>query len=257
MIRFASIMNPIKITLIVLMLAALGFGAVQAQFNTFGAPSNLSIANVNAYVSVQFQSAAVREAQRNLDRVTRQVGGNPNAQAAARTQAQTKPQTSFRPGPQRLLMGQFVRSLSSDPALIREMTTAFNEAFKAFEAEARRLGRPNNVAMAFTYLVGVCYMVHHGEEPTETALMNLQANVDAAFGASANFKRLTDAERQRFYEAFVLMATLPLMGYTVAVEQKDQQLLETYREIAGVALETALGVRPEKLKFTATGLERR
>lgn len=257
MIRFASSMKPLKITLVALMLAALGVGAVQAQFNSFGAPSSLTISNVHAYVSVQLQSAAVREAQRNLDRIQARNRGNQQSQTTARMQAQSRPQTAFKPGSQRLLMGQFVRSLSNDPAVVRQLTEAFTEGFKAFEAEAKRLGRPNNVAMAFTYLVGVCYMVHYGEEPTETALMNLQANTDAAFGASATFKNLNNLERQKFYEAFVLMATLPLMGYTVAVEQKDQALLDTYREIAGVALETALGVRPEKLKFTDIGLERR
>ena len=231
-----------------------GFSPALAQF---GAPSSFSIPNMNAFLSVQTNSAAVRQAQSNLDRINRSNSGNQSAQATARTQAQTRPQTVFRPGSQRLLQNQFVRSLSSDPATIREMNTAFTEAFKAFEDEARRLNRPNNVAMAFTYLVGVCYLVHYGEEPSEAALLNLQANSDAAFGSSEAFKRLSDPERQRFYEAFVLMATLPLLGYTVATEQNDQELLETYREIAGVALESALGIRPDRLKFTATGLEMR
>lgn len=243
----------LETTLTLALLAGLSFSPALAQF---GAPSSLSFANMNAYLSVQTNSALLRQAQQNLDRVqARNQEGQ--AQATARTQAQTRPQTVFRPGPQRLMLNQFVRSLSSDPALIREMTTAFNEAFKAFEAEAKRLGRPNNVAMAFTYLVGVCYMVHYGEEPSETALMNLQANTDAAFGSSAAFKALSSQDRQKLYEAFVLMATLPLLGYTVATEQNDQELLQTYREIAGVALESALGVRPDRLKFTATGLELR
>lgn len=234
--------------------ASLALSPVLAQF---GAPSSLSFANMNAYLSVQTNSAAVRTAQQNLDRINQRNNANASAQTAARNQAQTAPQTTFRPNGQRLLLGQFVRSLSNDPAIIREMNTAFNEAFKAFEAEAKRLGRPNNVAMAFTYLVGVCYMVHYGEEPSEIALMNLQANTDAAFGASSSFKALTDQDRQKLYEAFVLMATLPLLGYTVATEQNDTQLLETYREVAGVALESALGVRPDRLRFTATGLELR
>lgn len=244
----------LETTLTLAMLVGLSFSPALAQF---GAPSSLSFANMNAFLSVQTNSAAVRTAQQNLDRVNQRNNASQSAQAAARTQAQTAPQTGFRPGPQRLMVSGFVRSLSSDPALIREMTTAFNEAFKAFEAEAKRLGRPNNVAMAFTYLVGVCYMVHYGEEPSETALMNLQANTDAAFGSSAAFKALSSQDRQKLYEAFVLMATLPLLGYTVATEQNDQKLLQTYREIAGVALESALGVRPDRLKFTATGLELR
>jgi len=244
----------LETTLTLTMLAGLSFSPALAQF---GAPSSLSFANMNAYLSVQINSAAVRQAQQNLDRINQRIGSSPGAQAASRSQAQTAPQTSFRPGPQRLTVNPFVRSLSSDPALIREMITAFNEAFKAFEDEARRLKRPNNVAMAFTYLVGVTYMVHYGEEPSEAALMNLQANTDAAFGGSAAFKALSAQDRQKLYETFVLMATLPLMGYVVATEQNDQELLETYREIAGLALELALGVRPDRLKFTATALELR
>lgn len=191
---------------------------------------------LKSFLSVQLKTAAVRSAQQNLDRVIQRNNASSSAQTAARSQAQAAPQTTFRPGSQRLLLRQFVQSLTNKPDEVQELTTAFQEAFDAFEAEARRLGRPNNVAMAFTYLVGVCYMVHYGEEPSETALINLQASADAAFGSSADFKALSNQDRQKLYEAFVLTATLPLLGYTVAVEQNDQELLQTYREIAGVAL---------------------
>ncbi|MBD2298460.1 hypothetical protein H6G80_20620 [Nostoc sp. FACHB-87] len=248
-------MNPyIKVILTTAIVVGVSGKPTMAQF---GAPSSLSFSNMNAYLSVQQNAALVREAQRRLNSINRSNNSNRSAQTTARTQAQTAPKTTFRPVPQRLLLTQFARSLSSDPAVVRESTKAFSEGFKAFEQEARRLGRPNNVAMAFTYLVGVCYMVHYGEEPTEAALMNLQANSDAAFGSSTTFKALNSQERQKLYETFVLMATLPLAGYTVAIEQNDQELLNTYREVAGVALETALGVRPERLRFTATGLELR
>ena len=244
--------NPLMTTLTIA--ATLILSPVLAQFSGY---TNINMTAVNSFLRVQLDSAAVRTAQQNLYRINQRNNASQSAQAAARTQAQTAPQTTFRPGPQRLMLSGFVRSLSSDPAIVREMNTALNEGFKAFEAEARRLGRPNNVAMAFTYLVGVCYMVHYGEEPSETALMNLQANTDAAFGSSAAFKALSAQDRQKLYETFVLMATLLLMGYTVAMEQNDQELLNTYREIAGVALESVLGVRPDRLKFTATGLELR
>lgn len=242
-------------------LAALILSPALAQWvapgTTFGAPSSMSYSQAMAYVTVQMNAAAVQRAQSVLNQINRTNRNNPNAQAAARTQAQTRPQTTFKPGAQRLLLNPFVRSLSNKPAEVQELTAAFTDGFKGFEAEARRLGRPNNVAMAFAYLVGVCYLVHYGEEPTEAALLNLQANTDAAFGASETFRRLSNSERQRMYEAFVLMATLPLLGYTVAVQENDPKLLETYREIAGVALESALGVRPDRLKFTPTGLELR
>ena len=243
-----------KAILTAVLVAAVSSRPALAQF---GAPSSLSFSNMNAYLSVQQNAALVRQAQAQLNNINRRNNNSQSAQAAARTQAQTAPQTTFGPSPQRLMVTQFANSLSNDPALVREMTQSFTQGFTAFEVEARRLGRPNNVAMAFTYLVGVCYMVHYGEEPTEAALMNLQANSDAAFGSSEAFKALNNQERQKLYETFVLMATLPLAGYVVAVEENDQALLQTYREIAGVALESALGVRPDRLRFTATGMELR
>lgn len=244
--------NPLTIALTIAASLILPLGL--AQFSGY---TNINMTSVNSFLRVQLDSAAVRTAQQNLDRVNQRNNASSSAQAAARSQAQAAPQTTFRPGARRLLVRQFAQSLSNKPNVVQEMVTAFNEAFKAFEAEAKRLGRPYNVAMAFTYLVGVCYMVHYGEESSKTALMNLQANTDAAFGSSGAFKALKDQDRQKLYEAFVLMATLPLLGYTVAVEQNDQELLQTYREVAGVALESALGVRPDRLKFTATGLELR
>ena len=193
--------------------------------------------------------------QRLNSRITSTKPSSNPGQTGTRPQAATPPQTNFKPGPQRLLVQQFSRSLSNDPTVVQQLNKAFTEGLKAYETEARRLGKPNNVAMALTYLIGVCYTVHYGSEPTETALMNLQAKTDLALADSLKGK--SDRERQTLYEALVLMATLPLMGYTVAADEKDQALMDNYREIAGVALESALGVRPDRLKFTATGLEMR
>jgi hypothetical protein len=155
------------------------------------------------------------------------------------------------------MVQRFASSLSQDPAQVKEMTEAFTQGLKAFEAEAKRLGRPNSVAMAFAYLVGVCVMVDSDHEAPEAALLTLQAKVDAAFGESADFKKLSDKERQQLYETMVLMATLPLAGYAVAKETHDDALLQTYRGVAATALEVTLGVRPEKLTFTADSLELR
>ncbi|HEY9752304.1 MAG TPA: DUF6683 family protein, partial [Coleofasciculaceae cyanobacterium] len=178
---------PIKVIFTTALVAVVFNRPALAQF---GAPSNLSISNMNAYLSIQTNAAMVRDAQQRLDRINQRNNSNQKAQTTTRTQAQTIPQTTFSPGSQRLLVTQFARSLSNDPTIVSELTTAFTEGFRAFEEEARRLGHPNNVVMAFTYLVGVCYMVYYGKEPTEVALMNLQANTDAAFGSLVNFKSL-------------------------------------------------------------------
>jgi len=61
----------------------------------------------------------------------------------------------------------------------------------------------------------------------------LQASVDEVFGSTPEFKKASDKERQTLYEPFVLLATLPLVGYSVAIEQNDAELLKTYQQIAG------------------------
>jgi hypothetical protein len=230
--------------------------SAQAQYSGF---TNISLPSMNSFIATQQLSAQVRMSQRVLDRVTHATEpGAGHAEEAAPAPAPVKPTaTTFRPSGKRLMVQRFAASLSQDPAEVKEMTEAFTQGLKAFEAEAKRLGRPNSVAMAFAYLVGVCVMVDSDHEAPEAALLTLQAKVDAAFGESAEFKKLSDKERQQLYETMVLMATLPLAGYAVAKETHDDALLQTYRGVAATALEVTLGVRPDRLHFTADSLELR
>jgi hypothetical protein len=239
----------------VVLVALVVSASAQAQYSGF---TNISLPSMNSFIATQQLAAQVRMSQRVLDRVTHATETGSTAAAEAPPPAPVKPTaTTFRPSGKRLMVQRFASSLSQDPAQVKEMTEAFTQGLKAFEAEAKRLGRPNSVAMAFAYLVGVCVMVDSDHEAPEAALLTLQAKVDAAFGESAEFKKLSDKERQQLYETMVLMATLPLAGYAVAKETHDDALLQTYRGVAATALEVTLGVRPEKLTFTADSLELR
>ncbi len=51
-----------------------------------------------------------------------------------------------------------------------------------------------------------------------------------------------------------MMATLPLMGYIQAVEEGDARSAAMYQEFAGQVLSSSLGVPPEQVVFTATGV---
>lgn len=219
-----------------------GFGAPAQSFN------NIYQANVyQAYSNIMFTTqmqinksmldAAVKKSQQK------------SSSAARPTSA-----TGFKPGSQRILLNTFSQSLTQDKSQQKELTKVFEVGLKLYEDEAKKQGKPNNIAMAFTYLVGVCYLVYSGEEPSEASLEALQASVDEVFGSSPEFKQASQKERQTLYELFVLLATLPLAGYSVATEQNDAELMKSYQQIAGGLLEVVLGVKPERVKFTATGL---
>jgi hypothetical protein len=151
----------------------------------------------------------------------------------------------------------FAQSLTQNKAQQAELVKVFELGLELYEDEARRAGKPNDVAMAFTYFVGVCYFVYTDEEPSERALSGLWGAVEEAFAGSLEFKKATATERQSLYELFVQMATLPLAGYSVATQENDAALKKTYQEIAGGLLSVVLGVKPEQLRFTDKGLELR
>lgn len=255
-------MTPTRLRTFFAIAAFVLSATAEAQYSGY----TMSTPSMNSFIATQQLSAQVRMSQRVLDEVTAADAGvqtdvdgayPDEPQPAEALPAAESTATNFTPSGRRMMVGRFASSLSDDPAQVQEMNVAFNAGLDAFEGEAHRMGRPNSVAMALAYLVGVAVMVDSDQEPAEEAILTLQAKVDAAFGQSAEFQALSDAQRQQLYEIFVLMATLPLAGYMVAKETNDDALLQTYREVAATALETTLGVRPNELRFTADSLETR
>lgn len=232
MFRFKVLM---KSFVLVLTLSSLAQN-VRAQFTYI---------DTSMYVDIMRDSVFVAEEQERYDRVMGLVGED------------AEPQTNFVSSQQPLSVESFAQNLGGTPEEVQTLSAVLKQGLSAFEQEAERLERPNNVGMAFAYLVGVCYLVYYNEEPSESALLNLQASADAALGSSDEFKGLSDQQRQELYETLVLTATLPFMGYLEATEQQDQTLMQTYRDLAASTLLSTLGMHPDQLVFTEAGLEAR
>ena len=236
----------------------LSLGSAQAQYSAGGWSTPLksfdTIYQANVY---QAYSNIMNTTQMQINKLMLDAAIKKSQQKSNQSASRPSSATAFKQGSKRMLVDSFAQSLTPDKAQQKALTEVFRAGLKLYEDEAKKQGKPNNVALAFTYLVGVCYLVYSGEEPSEASLDALQASVDEVFGTSADFKKASDQERQTLYELFVLLATLPLAGYSVATEQNDAELLHSYRQIAGGLLEAVFRVKPERLKFTATGLSLR
>lgn len=163
--------------------------------------------------------------------------------------------TSFRPAPQRLEVAAFAQSLTNDAAEQATFIQALEEGMALFEDAARDAGRPNNAAMAITYMIAANYAVYTGGlEVSDEAFETLWGAVHQMLAESLEFRRSSDRSRQSLYETAVMMATLPLMGYLQAVEAGDAGSAAMYQEFAGRVLSSSLGVAPDKVLFTATGV---
>lgn len=235
----------------------LALGSALAQYSAGGWSTPLksfdTIYQANVY---QAYSNIMNTTQMQINKLMLDAAIKKSQQKSSQAASRPSSATAFKQG-KRILVDSFAQSLTPDKAQQKALTEVFRAGLKLYEDEAKKQGKPNNVALAFTYLVGVCYLVYSGEEPSEASLDALQASVDEVFGTSADFKKASDKERQTLYELFVLLATLPLAGYSVATEQHDAELLHSYRQIAGGLLEAVFRVKPERLKFTATGLSLR
>lgn len=236
--------------------ALLALSSVQAQYTAGGWSTPVqSFSNIYQANVYQAYSNIMNTTQMQINKLMLDAAVKKSQQKGS-SGATSGPiaNTTFKQGSGRVLVDTFSQGLTQDKGQQKALTEVFRAGLKLYEDEAKRLGKPDNVALAFTYFVGVCYMVSTGEEPAEASLLAFQAGVDQVFGASPDFKKASPKERQTLYELFVLLATLPLAGYSVAAEQNDAELLRSYQQIAGGLLEAVLGVKPERLKFTATGL---
>lgn len=163
--------------------------------------------------------------------------------------------SAFVPQSGRLQVQAVAAGLTDDPQLRAGLTDLFEAGLQQFETIAREDGREHNVALAFTYLVGVSYLVYTGgDEPSERALESVWEAVHRTLAESPDFQRSSHAERQGFYETLVVLATLPLAGYQEGRETGDAETLATYQALAGDLLSTLFDVAPDEVRFTADGL---
>lgn len=183
------------------------------------------------------------------------------AQGGADTGAESEaefPRTSatgFQPVPGRLEVAAFAQSLTADPTEQAIFIEALDESIALFEQAARDLGRPHNVALAITYMIAANYTVYTGGlEVEEEAFETLWGAVHQMLAESLDFKRSSHRARQSLYETAVMTASLPLMGYVQAVEEGDSRSAAMYQEFAGQVLSSSLGVPPDEVLFTPTGV---
>jgi len=236
-------------------------GPAQAQFIAGG--GMVPITNFQTLWQAnmfQLYANAMNTSQMEINRIILgSLGRKPStpSQPNAANSPSSRPRptaTSFQPGPSPLLIDTITRTLSKDRETQSLLKELFSEGQKLYEEEARRLGRPNNLAMALSYFVGSCYMVATGQEPSEASLLAFQATADEALGASPAFKKLSNRERQTLYELFIHLATLPLAGYVAALQQNDAKEARVFQQLAAELLELVLGVKPERLWFGPEGL---
>ena len=164
--------------------------------------------------------------------------------------------TSFTPASNFRMAHTLAESLSDDPEVQQALVMLLEHGREEFEAQARAEGKPNNVALALSFFIQANYYVYTGgKEVSDAAQESLWLTLHDILANTPDFTATSNRERQELYEGFLLMATLPLYGYLISLEDGDMQSADLFRTLAGQNLEAAFNVSPDALHFTATGWE--
>lgn len=182
-------------------------------------------------------------------------GAKKAAEAVKQAPTPATAATKFKPAKKQLLVPTLIASLTKDQAQRQALKEVFDAGFQAYEAEAAKEGLDHDVAGATAFFIGVAYTVFHdGQEPDDDGLTlfarQLQQSMD-----TPEMKKVAAADKQKFYELLVGLATWLLAGWQSALQTNDEPFKAQLKEAAGGVLKGYLKLEPEQVTFTAAGLE--
>jgi len=164
--------------------------------------------------------------------------------------AQIAAATRFKSTGTQLTTRDLANASGNTPEEKEQMFKIMGAALSLYETEARRLGRPNDFALALAVALAANSSVYNGTaEPSEARLLELGDAIGELFAEQNIFGATPDRQKQEMYETMVIFTMLVQAGASAARETKDAAELETYRQLAGKVLQSISGLPPEKIHF--------
>lgn len=131
----------------------------------------------------------------------------------------------------------------------------FGETKKLYNVEAKKLGRPNDLALVFTFFISACLTVYHdAPEPTDEATENLYQVIAQSLSESPEIAIMSNDDKQINADKLIYISGLIYAGYLSGKQTQDAETVKIYRQVAGVCLETLIGISPESIEFDKNGL---
>ena len=172
----------------------------------------------------------------------------PTKKSAAHIAAATR----FRSTGTQLTTRALANASGNTPEEKEQMFKIMGAALTLYETEARRLGRPNDFALALAVALAVNSNVYNGKpEPQEARLLEIADAIGELMAEDDVFGGITDKQKQEMYESMVIFTMLVQAGAMEAKQNADATEAETYRALAGKVLQNISGMPPEKIRLDA------
>jgi hypothetical protein len=135
------------------------------------------------------------------------------------------------------------------------MIELFKAAKSAYDEEAAKKGKKNDVALALTFFLASCVTVHNdAPEPSDQAIDNLYDALSDSLIEDEQFAASTDREKQEMSETMIYIGGLVLGGYTIGKQGDDADTVEAFQKLAGISLSSLTKLDPDKMSFNKQGL---
>lgn len=167
-----------------------------------------------------------------------------------------QPATRFKPTGSRVLMPQLVDGLTADPAHRKALKDLFAASFAAYEAEARKNGFENDLSYAIAFFAAAAFQLQDEKEPSDAGTL-LVAKALRLSMDTPGARKLSDVEKQRFYEFMVTMGSYLVSASMGLNAESDKAALQGLRSASADVLKAFLRIDPTKVRLTETGFEKR
>lgn len=191
------------------------------------------------------------------------AAGSSQGSAAPRTATPApappaRPDTSylrFRPSGTRLTATKLADQIGSTPAEKQQLAADLNTIYQAFDQQAARLGKPNDLGLALSYFLAQNTVMYRSKpDPTDAQFVELSNVLSSWLAENGALKNLTNQQKQELYETLVAFTGLAQAGYQQAMAQGNQENLQAVRHLAGVNLKSITHIAPDRFDFTEQGL---
>jgi hypothetical protein len=172
------------------------------------------------------KESAAQKSQKELQGIVARKRSRGGAKKAPRRGKHAPPgATDFAQSGSRPYMDAFLQQLSIDASGKQHLREVFEAAFES----VNKALRPNSVAAAMGYALGVSIQIVNDVELPDADAKELVTGINDMLAASQEFRGLGPAERQMLYEGFVMTGAMLMIAHNAgkndpSIRQQSQDM---------------------------------
>jgi hypothetical protein len=196
------------------------------------------------------EQSIANQRRRTGSRAAANTSPSTSPRSASATAATTYAMLRFRPVANTGVAKQIADALGHNAQERAGLLAILQEVKKSYEAEAAKAGKQNNIAAGLTFFLAATSMAYHQTDaPDDSVTDALFELLQQELSGAADFKSMTDLEKQKMHDWLVITGGFVLAGYLDGVKTSDAKELADYKQVAAECFNLVLGPGIEKFNL--------